>query len=136
MNRRTLLQRILFSAGAIAAAPFAVRPASATPRVVLQRSPLAGFQHHDGEKLWAQLAVGAALSMVREPDNRHDTRAVRIDFQGIKLGYLSRLDNAAVSQLLDRRHSLQARIATLLRDRDPWKRVEVEIDLVLAGVAS
>lgn len=140
MDRRSLLKQILYGARAIAVLPTLASAAIAgtavaSPRL-LQRSPLAGFQYHEGEKLWPQLSVGAALSLVREADNRHDQRAVRIDLQGIKLGYLPRIDNAAVSQLMDRGQSLAAYIVTLRQDRDPWKRVEVEIEWLPGGVAS
>ncbi|GAB4349407.1 MAG: hypothetical protein Kow006_11050 [Gammaproteobacteria bacterium] len=63
---------------------------------------MAGFQYHDGEAIWEQLRVGQRLHLQREPDNRHDRRAVRIDWQGRKLGYLPRAENAAVSQMLER----------------------------------
>ena len=35
--------------------------------------------------------AGAALSLVREPDNAYDPRAVRVDWQGHKLGYVPRM---------------------------------------------
>ncbi|WP_420467629.1 HIRAN domain-containing protein [Panacagrimonas sp.] len=141
MDRRSLLKQILYGARAIAVLPTLASAAIAgtavaSPRLLLQRSPLAGFQYHEGEKLWPQLSVGAALSLVREADNRHDQRAVRIDVHGFKLGYLPKIDNAAVSQLLDRGQSLAAYIVTLRQDRDPWKRVEVEIEWLPGGAAS
>lgn len=93
----------------------------------LQTSPVAGFQYHQGETMWAQLSQGSTLQLTREPENKYDSRAVRIDFQGQKLGYLPRLDNAAVSQLLDRGEQVQAYIADLKMSDDPWQRVEVEV---------
>lgn len=94
---------------------------------LLQTSPIAGFQYHQGEALWAKLSQGASLQLTREPENKYDARAVRIDFNGQKLGYLPRLDNAAVSQLLDRGEPLQAFISGLKVSDDPWQRVEVEV---------
>ncbi|MCL2296903.1 MAG: HIRAN domain-containing protein [Proteobacteria bacterium] len=102
---------------------------AALGRVELQRSPVAGFQYHQGEDLWPALFVGAALNLVREPDNAYDPRAVRVDWLGQKLGYVPRLDNAAVSHLLDAGHVLDAEIV-MLRDSDnPWKRVEFAVFL-------
>jgi hypothetical protein len=97
--------------------------------LLLQHSPLAGYQYHAGPQLWTQLAPGQHLNLIREPYNRHDPRAVRIDWNGHKLGYIPRRDNAAVSQLLDRGQPLSARIATLKDSRDPWERIAVEIRL-------
>lgn len=98
---------------------------------LLQLSPIAGFQYHQGEEIWAKLHQGAALQLTREPENKYDPRAVRIDFNGQKLGYIPRIDNAAVSQLLDRGEQVQAYIANLKVSEDPWERVEVEVRWIM-----
>jgi len=64
---------------------------------------------------------------MREADNRFDDRAVRVDWQGHKLGYIPRMDNAAVAQLLDRGETLEAAIAGLENSSNPWDRVRVEV---------
>lgn len=94
---------------------------------LLQISPIAGFQYHQGEAIWVQLSQGAALQLTREPENKYDTRAVRVDFNGQKLGYIPKIDNAAVSQLLDRGELVQAYIAELTMSENPWERVEIEV---------
>ena len=71
-----------------------------TAAIPIQESPIAGFQYHQGEALWAQLAIGQQLTLSREPDNRYDRRAVRVDWRGHKLGYLPRAENVAVAQML------------------------------------
>ena len=93
----------------------------------MQHSPLAGFQYHNGEALWPQLAVGQTLQLVREADNHYDGRAVRVEWQGYKLGYIPRLDNAAVSQLLDRGEMLEAVIERMEESNNPWERIGVEV---------
>lgn len=93
----------------------------------LQTSPLAGFQYHNGETLWPQLAAGQQLTLTREANNRFDDRAVRVEWQGHKLGYIPRLDNAAVSQLLDRGEMLEATIAGLENSSNPWDMIKVEV---------
>lgn len=55
----------------------------------------------------------------------YDSRAVRVNWQGYNLGYLPRLDNAAVAQLLDRGEMLDAAIAKLEDSSNPWDRVGV-----------
>jgi len=113
-----------------------VAPTSPEPAaILLQQSPLAGFQYHQGPQLWAQLQPGQTLTLTREPANPYDPRAVRIDWNGAKLGYLPRLDNAAASQLLDRGERVTARIAALAEDLDPWRRVRVEVYLTPADPA-
>lgn len=107
-------------------------PADAPPAqrtILLQTSPVAGFQYHDGEFAWPFLRPNDRLALVREPGNRHDGKAVRIEWEGLKLGYLPRHENHAVAQLLDRDESLEARILALLESMDPWERVQVAVEL-------
>jgi hypothetical protein len=104
--------------------------AAALHRVELQRSPVAGFHYHEGEAVWPSLSVGAALDLVREPDNRHDKRAVRVDWHGRKLGYVPRIDNAAVAHLLDDGQPLAAEIIALRESCSPWQRVEFAVYLI------
>jgi len=126
MSRRTFLKSLMALAGGFSVSAIA-RAASAASGKTLQRSPLAGFQYHQGETLWPQLAVGQPLQLVREPGSRYDDRAVRVEWQGRKLGYIPRLDNAAASQLLDRGERLEAEIAWLNESHNPWERVGVEV---------
>ncbi len=120
----------LLSAPAAAADP---RPSAATPgvRILVQSSPLAGFQYHDGTALWSRLAAGDALALVREPDNPHDARAVRVEWQGHKLGYLPRRENAAVAAAMDAGEAVEARIARLREHRNPWQRILIEVFVAL-----
>ena len=130
MSRRFFLKTLAILGAGIglpAAAKSINHIAKHTQGKLLQTSPIAGFQYHQGEALWAQLAQGAHLQLTREPENKFDPRAVRVDFNGQKLGYIPRLDNAVVSQLLDRGERIQAHIADLKMSDDPWKRVGVEV---------
>lgn len=52
---------------------------------------------------------------------------MRVNWQGHKLGYVLRLDNTAVSQLLDRGGRLGAVIVKLAESSNPWDRIEVEV---------
>lgn len=124
MDRRQLLT-------ALAALPglslLSLRPAAAAQGLLIQSSPLAGFQYHHGERLWPRLRVGQTVQLVREPDNRYDSQAVRIDWRQRKLGYLPARQNHAVAQLLDRQIQLTARISRLQQAQSPWDRVQLEV---------
>lgn len=100
-------------------------------RVLVQSSPLAGFQYHAGAAHWNQLRPGDQLVLQREPDNPHDALAVRVEWQGQQLGYLPRAQNRAVAVEMDRGAQVEARIARLREHRNPWQRVLVEVWLVL-----
>lgn len=125
MLRRAFLQSLSALVGGFVL-PGAVH-ASREAWKTLQISPVAGFQYHSGEALWAQLAVGQPLALTREADNAFDEHAVCVDWQGQKLGYIPRLDNAVVSQLLDRGETLEAVIVGLENSSNPWDRVRVEV---------
>jgi hypothetical protein len=101
--------------------------AQVAAHILLQDSPLAGFQYHAGKSLWAQMRVGDALTLVREPDNVHDAKAVRVEWQGHMIGYVPRRENADVARLMDRGEVLEARIARLAEVRDPWSRIRFEV---------
>lgn len=100
-------------------------------KILVQSSPLAGFQYHAGKRLWSQMQTGDALALVREPDNAHDANAVRVEWQGHKIGYLPRAENRAVAAEMDRGARVEARIARLAEDRNPWRRVLVDVFVVL-----
>lgn len=93
----------------------------------MQSSPLAGFQFYAGRDVWADMQVGDALDLVREPDNAHDAHAVRVLWRGQMLGYVPRRDNAHVARQLDRGARVQARIVRLSEHRNPRQRLEFEV---------
>ena len=101
--------------------------AAQTVRMVVQSSPLAGYQYHEAAALWPQLHVGDALSLAREPDNAHDAKAVSVSWRGHKLGYLPRRENAAVAAEMDKGSRVAARIESLQAQRNPWLRLRVEV---------
>jgi len=100
-------------------------------RMLVQSSPLAGFQYHAGTDVWDQMKVGDVLSLTREPDNPHDSNAIRVDWHGQQLGYLPRAENRAVAAEMDRGGRVEARIGKLLKHSNPWQRVLVEVFVVL-----
>jgi len=102
-----------------------------TIKMLVQSSPLAGFQYYAGQGRWSEMKVGDSLTLIREPDNPHDPKAIRVEWQGEKLGYLPRAENRSVAEELDRGGRVEARIAALREDRNPWKRLLIEVFVVL-----
>ena len=95
--------------------------------IVVQRSPLAGFRHYDGGEVLRDLKPGDRLKLVREPENPYDANAVRVEWRGVKLGYVPRRDNAAVARQMDRGAALEARLAGLRENRNRSVRLEFEV---------
>lgn len=100
-------------------------------KILVQSSPLAGSQYYAAAKVWNKIKPGDRLTLTREPDNRHDRNAVRVDWNGQQLGYVPRAENRAVARALDAGEKLEARVSVLRDDPDPWKRVEFEVYLIL-----
>ncbi len=126
MRRRTVFKAFL----ALAGLPWLATRAQANMarrQLEIQQSPLAGFQYHGGERVWERLRVGDSLALVREPHNPYDEQAVALYWQGVKLGYVPRVENTAVAQMLDRGERLSATIVQLRESRDPWQRVQFRI---------
>jgi hypothetical protein len=100
-------------------------------RMLVQSSPLAGFQYYAGEALWQEMHEGDRLTLIREPQNTHDANAVRVEWRGQKLGYLPRAANRAVADAMDAGERVDARIAKLRAQRNPWQRMLVEVFVLL-----
>jgi hypothetical protein len=104
------------------------------PTVPLMQCPIAGFQFHGGGDCWARMQPGDALELRREPGNRHDARAISVEWNRVMLGYVPKEANYALSQVLDRGGRVAARIAKLRDTSDPWHRVMMEIAVVTEPV--
>lgn len=96
-------------------------------RVVIQRSAVAGFRHHEAPLLWPTLRAGTPLDLVRETDNTADADAVAVYWRGRKLGYLPRGENLMAASLLDRRRGLSARIQRLAPRAERNRRLCIEV---------
>ena len=109
-----------------------VRTAAAeSVKILVQSSPLAGFQYYAGDGLWSRMRVGDKLTLIREPDNPHDANAVRVEWRGVKLGYLPRAENRSVAAEMDAGNAVTARIARLTAHRNPWQRLLIEVFVVV-----
>jgi len=126
MKRRTFFRRLFGSLGATVASPHV---GAKDRSVLIQESPIAGFQFHRGDEVWSSLHVGEALSLIRELSNTHDPDAVAVYFGDQQLGYVPRGDNHAIAQMLDRGEELEARISKLSTEEDPWDRIRITISL-------
>jgi hypothetical protein len=115
----------------LACTPPAAMAAAGDARIIVQESPLAGFQYHEGKALWDSLKTGDELTLIREPANPYDINAVRVEWNGSKLVYIPRRENMDVARQMDRGAPVKARIIKLTQARNPWQRVlfEVYVDL-------
>ncbi len=100
-------------------------------KVLVQSSPLAGSQYYALSSVWGEIRTGDKLLLKREPENRHDANAIRVEWNGHQLGFVPRAENRALAAAMDRGEKVEARVARLKRHRNPWQRVEFEVYLIL-----
>lgn len=132
-RRRTLawLTGAWFIASAAAAAGAGTQaetePARGEVHILVQSSPLAGIQYYTTKEWWAEMQTSDRLELIREPDNRHDGYAIRVEWKGHKLGYVPRRENQAIALAMDQGTRLEASISKLQRHRSPWQRLKMDI---------
>ena len=113
--------------------PLLREPATAHSRaetIRLKEFFIAGFIYYDGIDEIDTLSLGDALELRPEPDNEHDEEAIEIYTRlGSKLGYIPRIHNTVMTELIKQRIPLQAVITEINPDNDPWEMVRVEVAL-------
>lgn len=87
---------------------------------------VAGVQHHDLNDVIDDLEEGDDLDLVPEPDNKYDSNAVKIMFDGVMLGYVPQKFSAEVSAALQI-GDVACTILTLDKNEKPWKMLEVAV---------
>lgn len=126
VDRRGFLRGLAGAVGGVLASQGAGKAAK-PERTELQVSPVAGFQYHDAPKVWNDLKVGQPVALVREPNNEDDPRAVRVEWNGVMLGYLPRNENGAVCHQIDAGKTITGEVARLNADALPWDRIRVKV---------
>ncbi|MBL3600100.1 MAG: HIRAN domain-containing protein [gamma proteobacterium endosymbiont of Lamellibrachia anaximandri] len=131
MQRRTFLHTLFGSLGIGLSGRINANTQLLEPkrRVLLQESPLAGYQYHRASGIWQFLQIGETLKLRREPANRYDRNAIAVWFKNEHLGYVPRSENRTLAQMMDRGEQLEGRIVRLLEDDNPWRRVRFSVFL-------
>lgn len=109
------------------AVPAPAWAAEAVARIRVQQSPLAGLRYYDGAVVWDGMRAGDALTLAREPDNPHDSAAVRIEWRGRMIGYVPRRENAQLARQMDLGAAASGRIVEMIRHRNGKRRLSYEI---------
>jgi hypothetical protein len=132
MQRRTFMHKLLRSLSlSIGGGLYPHQlPAQPTRRILLQESPLAGYQYHRASGIWPFLRVGEKLQLRREAGNPHDPNAIAVWFKNEHLGYVPLRENKTLARMMDRGERLEAQIVRLLDDDNPWRRIRYRIDLI------
>jgi hypothetical protein len=123
-SRRGFLRTLI--AAPLGAAVGPSRP----PPLLLDEFYVAGYRYHRGPTVISQLTRGSALELNLEPGNAFDSKAVRISWQGVKLGYVPRAMNGHVFRLLSQGARLESAVVEANAGELPWRALRVGISLV------
>ena len=126
---RKLLAAAILATGLAIILPVAAEESAA--EILVQVSMTAGLRYHEAKAVWEEMQVGDSLTLVREPENPYDARAVRVEWHGHTLGYIPRTENEAVARQMYRGNPLQARLTKLLYYRNHRRKLELEVFLPL-----
>jgi hypothetical protein len=77
-----------------------------------------------------QLHPGSQLELKAEPSNPHDSFAVVIYLDNLKLGYVPRSDNKHLSRLIEQGAKLDCRVIEIDPEAGVWNMVRVEVGMV------
>ncbi len=132
MRRRNFLRSLLGGLGIGLGRPVYAKifPAQRRRRLILQESPLAGYQYHRAAAIWPFLRVGEPLHLRREPGNTYDRYAVAVWFRNEHLGYIPRRENRPLARLMDQGEHLEASIVRLLDEENPWRKIRIRVEIL------
>jgi len=88
---------------------------------------VAGFQYHRGPALVDEMREGDSLDMIPEPHNPYDPLAVRLEWNGVMIGYVPRSENQVVNSLLQQDAPLESFIYEVDPHAEPWQAVMAEV---------
>lgn len=98
--------------------------------VLFESMRIAGTAHvpNIGE-IMVRIPDDAYLVLVREPDNQADTWAIRIEYNGKKIGYIPSDKNEVLARLMDGGKSIRGRLIS--RElQGTWWKAHLEVDLI------
>lgn len=93
----------------------------------IYRGYVRGLDYYNYFELQTQLQPQTPLTLVREPDNKHDYKAIAVQAFEKKIGYIAREDNAVLARMLDSGFDLQAEVRRLNDSETTWHALRIEI---------
>ena len=81
---------------------------------------IAGSSYCDACVLW-ELQVGTYFDLMLEPDNPYDKNAVKLTYNGEKIGYVAKQDQLAFVSCLKLKRKIYGVITAIKKDEHPPK---------------
>jgi hypothetical protein len=92
---------------------------------------IAGFTYYDGVIAFNELKIGTKLSLVPDPTNQYDPRAIAIYYKEHKLGFIPKSDNRIFYKLLKVGFDkFEVRVQKLAQDENPEHQISVIVHLI------
>lgn len=92
---------------------------------------IAGVQHHEMKTVIGEIEDGNIFALVREPSNKYDPNAVRIEYVGrdesVMLGYVPAKFSSEIGAFIEIGRKLSCVVVELNKEAKPWEWCKVEI---------
>ncbi|MCF6240678.1 MAG: HIRAN domain-containing protein [Bacteroidales bacterium] len=126
MNRKSFIQSLLslFSGFAFLSKIYAADNKST---IYLLTTYVAGYQYYDGETIEKQFKKSAQLKLCLEESNAYDKNAVELYYNDVKIGYIPRMDNEIIANLLRKNKEIYAEIKEFYPHNPEWNRLEINV---------
>ena len=98
-------------------------------KIKVLRCVVAGTSFRNLHAVENQLLSETKLTMLREPNNKHDEQAIKILLDNYLLGYIPRNNNAVIASLMDAGKNFHAAVLKL-QWQGSWAQLEVEVFMV------
>ena len=127
-NRRKMLSFIGLG-GLATTAVGAVSPTPTQRTIKVLDTYVAGFSYYQGGDVIARIAPGDVLLLKREPENLYDELAIEVYWNSHKLGYVPRIANVALSQLMDEGSRISACVGS--HKAKSWQTLGLVVNLAV-----
>jgi len=84
--------------------------------IVLAQGDIHRIADHGLKNIYHHIQPGVRVDLVKEPSNKVDPNAIAIWFKGFKLGFIPRDLAPKVGEMLERKLSITAQIATIYKE--------------------
>ena len=98
-------------------------------KIKVLRCVVAGTSFRNLHALENQLLPATKLSLLREPNNKHDEQAIKVLLDNYLLGYIPRSNNEVIASLMDAGKNFHAAVLKL-QWQGSWAQLEVEVFMV------
>lgn len=97
------------------------------------RINLAGVQYSDYQLIAGGLKPGTVVDLVGEPGNPHDSKAIRVEYQKISLGYIPVKTDSNLQSVLWWEHNKGAKIIGVItafeKSNPTWNMITIQCKL-------